>query len=68
MKRLTTTAKLLVSNGSLPKALVALLVFGLMPIPLFFDEIALVIAFAWAWLVYRPVIKQAWESSSRIEA
>lgn len=44
----------------MPPGLTALLVFGIMPLPLFFDEIALVVAVIWAWVKYRTHVHAAW--------
>ena len=58
--RLVRTAKLLAHEPSVPKWLRGLFVFGLLPIPLFFDELALIVATALLYVSHRQVVIEAW--------
>ena len=58
--RLVRTAKLLAHEPSVPKWLRGLFVFGLLPIPLFFDELALIVATALLYVAHRQVVIEAW--------
>ena len=48
-----------------PRPVRALLIFGALPIPGPFDELALLIAGAILWLFYRPLLKQAHDQAKQ---
>lgn len=63
MKRTLRAGKALVGDKRLPRWLLALLAFGVAPIPLFLDEIALLLAVAILAVGYRDVLRDAWHVS-----
>lgn len=60
--RVIATGKRLARDETVPRWLRWLFVFGLMPVPLFLDEIALIAAVATMALLYRDRLRAAWEA------
>jgi hypothetical protein len=63
--RLLRTAKLLAVDPSVPRWLRGLFVFGLLPIPLFLDELALIVATGMLFAWHRRVVVEAWRRAAR---
>jgi hypothetical protein len=63
LRRVIQTGKRLARDRSIPSWLRWLFVFGVMPVPLFLDEIALVLAVTLMAVFYRSTLRQAWENS-----
>jgi hypothetical protein len=64
LRHLLRTAKGLARDPSIPRWIRWLFVFGLMPIPLFFDEAALVVATGILLLFHRRTVADAWKATA----
>lgn len=64
LRRLLRATRVLVGDERLPRWLLALLAFGVAPIPLFADEVALVLAAVILWVGYRDLVREAWAASA----
>jgi hypothetical protein len=64
VRRVLRTARLLAEDSSIPGWLRWLFVFGLMPIPLFFDELALIVATAAMYVLHRDRVIRAWRAAA----
>jgi hypothetical protein len=63
VKHLLRAAKVLAGDGSVPGWIRWLFAFGLLPIPLFFDELALIVATSLMLLRHRAAVIRAWRST-----
>lgn len=63
--RVVRTGKTIARSDDVPRWLRWLFVFGVMPIPLCLDEIALVVAVGLMLVLYRATLRSAWSESTR---
>jgi hypothetical protein len=68
VRHLVRAAKVLARDAGVPRWLRWLFVFGLLPIPLFVDELTLVVASAILFVFHRRRVVQAWTSTRWSEA
>ena len=66
-RHLIATAKTLARDARIPRWLRWLFAFGLMPIPLFFDELALIIATAVMAVFHRSIVREVWRDTAPVE-
>jgi hypothetical protein len=66
VRRLLRTARSLAEDPAIPGWLRWLFVFGLLPIPLFFDELALILATAVMYVLHRERVVRAWRAAGRV--
>jgi hypothetical protein len=64
VRHLLRAAKVLARDQSVPSWIRWLFVFGLLPIPLFFDELALIVATGLMLLSHRAAVLRAWRSTA----
>ena len=60
IRRAARAVRLLLTEGSLPRALRALAAFALLPIPGPVDEAALLVVAFVLWVFYRDRLRDAW--------
>jgi hypothetical protein len=68
VQHLLRAAKVLARDPGVPRWLRWLFVFGLLPIPLFFDELALVLATGIMLVFHRRRVMQAWVSTQESDS
>jgi hypothetical protein len=64
-RHLLRAAKTLARDPSIPRWIRWLFAFGLLPIPLFFDELALILATGLMLVFHRGAVTQAWRSTAQ---
>jgi hypothetical protein len=64
VRHLLRAAKVLARDDTVPRWIRWLFVFGLMPIPLFFDELALLVATGLMFVNHRAAVVRAWRSTT----
>lgn len=62
-KRVIRTGKTLARDERIPNWLRWLFIFGVAPVPLFLDEVALVLAVGILAIAHRALLAEAWERS-----
>jgi len=67
IRHLLRTGKVLANDPTIPKWIRWLFVFGLLPIPLFFDEAALIIATVLLLVSHRQTVLQAWNQTRDVQ-
>jgi hypothetical protein len=65
IRHLLRAAKVLARDPGVPRWLRSLFVFGLLPIPLFFDEVALLLATGMMFVYHRHRVARAWAITRR---
>ena len=63
LKRVLRCVKKLATDKRLPRWLRAMICFGLIPLPWFFDEMALALSSVILIAFYRRLLQEAWETS-----
>jgi len=63
VRRAVRTARFLARDGSIPRPLRGLALFGLLPVPGPLDEIALLLVAGLLWVFYRDQLSAAWQAS-----
>ena len=65
LARVARCGRALATDRRIPTWVRGLLVFGCLPIPLFLDEAALVLAVSILAVFYRPTLTKAWKETAR---
>lgn len=63
-RHLIATATALARDARIPRWLRWLFAFGLMPIPLFFDELALIVATALMAVFHHRTVREVWQATA----
>ena len=63
-RHLLATATALARDARIPRWLRWLFAFGLMPIPLFFDELALIVATALMAVFHHRTVREVWKATA----
>lgn len=63
-RHVVRAGKVLAKDPTIPRWLRWLLVFGVAPVPLFLDEVALVAAVALLYLFHRATVASAWRETA----